>query len=102
MTATVSNDSELSRYEVRQDGALAGYAQYTRTDTEITFTHTSTDPAFAGQGLAKVLAAAALDDARSQGLSVIPQCTFFSGFISKNPEYLELVPDSRRAEFDLV
>lgn len=104
MTATVENNTAKSRYDVFSDGELAGFAEYQiRPDTPevIAFTHTETDPKFAGQGLAKVLATAALDDARSRGLSVLPFCAYIRGFIAKNPTYLDLVPEESRAKFDL-
>lgn len=104
MTATVENNTDKSRYEVFSDGQLAGFADYEiRPDTPevIAFTHTETASEFAGQGLAKVLATAALDDARARGLSVLPFCAYIRGFIAKNPSYVDLVPQDRRETFDL-
>ncbi len=102
MSAEVRNNAELNRYEVLDDGALAGFAEYTISPGRIAFTHTETDPAFAGRGLGKVLATGALDDVRATGgLDVLPHCAFIRGFIAKNPDYLDLVPADRRAEFEL-
>ncbi len=104
MTATVTDNSDRSRYEVFSDGALAGFADYEirpESPDVIAFTHTETDPAFAGQGLAKVLATAALDASRAQGRAVLPFCGYIAGFIRKNPEYLDLVPEDKRERFEL-
>jgi len=90
------------RYEIRVDGETAGFAEYHRRGTStISFTHTVVDDAHAGQGLAGRLARAALDDARSQGLAVLPFCPFIRGWIAKHPDYVDLVPEDRRAEFEL-
>ncbi|WP_420803744.1 GNAT family N-acetyltransferase [Saccharopolyspora erythraea] len=42
-----------------------------------------------------------LDSARERGLEVLPHCPFVRSWIARHPEYLELVPEDRRAEFDL-
>ncbi|QEU90173.1 GNAT family N-acetyltransferase [Streptomyces kanamyceticus] len=53
---------------------LAGFTEYHRYGTEIVFIHTEIDPRFEGRGLGGVLARAALDAAREQGLAVLPFC----------------------------
>jgi hypothetical protein len=47
------------------------------------------------------LIAAVLEEARQQGVAVIPLCPFARAFIAGHPEYLDLVPAGRRAEFGL-
>jgi uncharacterized protein len=90
------------RYEIRVDGETAGFAEYHRRGSStISFTHTVVDDAHAGQGLAGRLARAALDDARAQGLAVLPFCPFVRGWIAKHPDYVDLVPEDRRGEFEL-
>ena len=59
---------EHSRFEVRVDGELAGFAEYRRRPGLIAFTHTLIDPRFEGQGLASRLVQTALSDARAAGL----------------------------------
>jgi uncharacterized protein len=51
---TVHDNPELSRYEVRDGGELAGFSEYRLTSGTIAFTHTEVDPAFRGRGLARV------------------------------------------------
>jgi predicted GNAT family acetyltransferase len=91
------------RYEIRVDGETAGFAEYHRRGggPTISFTHTVVDDAHAGQGLAGRLARAALDDARARGLAVLPFCPFVRGWIAKHPDYVDLVPEDRRGEFEL-
>jgi len=97
----VSDNPTESRFEVFDDDALAGYAEYGVADGAMTITHTVVDDAFEGRGLAKELTETALAHARARGLSVLPQCPFVSEYIERNPEWLDLVPEDRRSEFGL-
>jgi uncharacterized protein len=88
---TVTNHPERHRYVIEVDGAEAGYAEYLLRPETIVFTHTVIDPAFGGQGVGSTLAREVLDDSRAKGLHVVPQCPFIHAFISKHPEYADLV-----------
>jgi predicted GNAT family acetyltransferase len=101
MTTTVADAPEASRYEISVDGELAGFAEYRLRDELITFTHTEVADAYEGQGLAGELVTHALDDARSRGLAVHPQCPYVRSFIAKHPDYLDLVPEADRPRYDL-
>lgn len=91
MATTVSTNPNLSRYEIHVDGELAGFSEFADRDGTTTFTHTEVDSRFAGQGLASTLIRSALDDARTRGSSVVPQCDFVAAFIGKHPEYADLL-----------
>ena len=97
----IIDNPDQHRYEIRVDGELAGFVQYRRRPGLIAFIHTEIDHRFEGQGLGSQLIAAALDVARSEGLSVLPFCPFVNGFISRHPEYVSLVPEDFRSEFGL-
>ena len=99
--ATVRDDPEQERYEVLVEDRVAGITQYHRRKDLIAFVHTEVDPAFEGQGLGSILVKFALDDARSQGLVVMPFCPFVRGYIARHEDYLDLVPRDRRDAFDL-
>jgi predicted GNAT family acetyltransferase len=90
-----------ARYEIEADGELGGFVNYRRSGDQLTLIHTETDPRFRGRGLGSHLIAAVLDQARQQGESVIPVCPFARAFIAGHPEYTDLVPAARRAEFGL-
>jgi predicted GNAT family acetyltransferase len=100
--ADVRDNPELERFEVLVDGAPAGFTQYRQRPNLIAFVHTEIDPSFEGQGLGSKLVGAALDSARERGLSVMPHCSFVKRYIERHPEYLDLVPEHYRAEFDLA
>ena len=102
MTTTVRDNPEARRFEISVDWRLAGFAQYRLAGDRITFTHTEVDDEFEGQGLARVLVTHALDDARGRGLGVLPVCPYVRRFISRNPDYLDLVPVGARERFALA
>jgi uncharacterized protein len=101
MLVEVTERPELSRFEVYADGELAGFADYHRAGDRMSFTHTETEPALTGRGLATALIRTALDAARERGAGVLPFCSFVRDFIERNPGYLDLVPESERPHFDL-
>ena len=97
----VGDAPDRSRFEIQVGGEVAGFSEYRRRPGVIAFIHTLTDPRFEGQGLASQLVRAALTEARSDGLSVLPFCPFVRAYIAGHTEYLDLVPDDMRAKFDL-
>lgn len=94
--AEVVDAPEASRYELRLGGHLVGLAAYRRRNSRIAFTHTEVDESCEGRGFASRLAAAALEDARRQGLDVVPLCPFIAHYIDRHPEYEELVASGYR------
>jgi predicted GNAT family acetyltransferase len=102
MAVEVTDNQDGSRFEIRTDGELAGFAAYKRKPDLISFSHTEIDDRFEGQGLGSKLVKAALEAARSEGLGVLPFCPFVRSYIERHPdEYLELVPEDQRERFRL-
>jgi uncharacterized protein len=101
LAPTVTDVSDLKRFEIAVDGAVLGFAEYRRQPGIISFIHTEIDPARNGEGLGTLLVKTALDTARAEGLAVLPYCPFVQGFIDRHREYLDLVPAERRAKFAL-
>src|SRR5512144_3142699 len=91
METTVRDDPEQSRYEIRDGDRVLGRAAYERTGNTTVFTHTVVDPDAGENGLGSTLVRAALDDVRSRGGSVVPQCSFVRGWIERHPDYADLV-----------
>jgi uncharacterized protein len=97
----VTDNPQQSRYEIRAQGELAGFVNYRLGGDAISLIHTELEPAFQGAHLATNLARFSLDDARKRDLAVLPFCPYISSWIGKHPEYTDLVPADRRAEFGL-
>src|SRR3954468_14507547 len=95
----VSDDREAERYVIAVEGEPAGFAQYRDRGRALAFVHTEIDDRFEGQGLGGRLVSAALDDVRSRDLAVLPYCPFVRGYIARHREYLDLVPETQRAQF---
>jgi len=88
---TVRDNADASRYEVLVDGDPAGFAGYRVEPGRIVFTHTHVDSDYEGHGVGGALAHGALDDVRARGLSVIAQCPFIAGYVSRHTEYHDLI-----------
>lgn len=97
----VEHNADHTRYEVYVDDELAGHTDYEPADANRAFVHTEIFPRYEGQGLAKVLIRAALDDTRDHQLGVLPFCPFVHRFVQKNPDYLALVPSWARDRMGL-
>jgi predicted GNAT family acetyltransferase len=93
--AGVADVPEASRYELRVDGRLVGLLAYRRRENRIALTHAEVSEACEGRGFGSKLAATALDDARRQGLEVLPLCPFVAWYVDRHPQYAELVASAR-------
>jgi uncharacterized protein len=98
---TVADAPERGQFEITVGGQPAGFAAYQHLGRVIAFTHTEVDDSFEGQGVGGRLVSFALDSARAAGMDVLPYCPFVRGYIERHPQYLDLVPARRRAEFGL-
>lgn len=101
MDVEVADNPDKARFEILADGELAGFVLYHLRGNEIAFTHTETDDRFRGHGLASQLVRMALDAARARQLAVLPYCPFVRSWLEEHPEYADLVPAGRRAQFGL-
>ncbi|MDQ0578155.1 GNAT family N-acetyltransferase [Streptomyces rishiriensis] len=102
MNRTVRDNAEASRYEIFEDGRLAGFTDYKITGKKIAFNHTETLDGFTGRGVAGHLIAEELADARRRNLAVLPFCPVVRGRIARQPEeHLDLVLIEDRQRFDL-
>jgi hypothetical protein len=97
----VVDDMEQSRYEVHLGGETVAIADYVKQPGIISFTHTETFAGHKDQGLAGRMIDRALRDAREERLEVMPFCSFVADYVGTHPEFLDLVPAERRAEFGL-
>ena len=94
----VSNNEAEQRYEVRIGDDLA-VLEYERQGSRIIFLHTEVPATLEGRGIASQLAHTALEEARSQKLTVVPACPFVATYIRHHPEYLSLLSATERKHF---
>jgi hypothetical protein len=89
------------RFEASVDDELAGFLGYRAKKGLLALIHTEVEDRFEGHGLGGRLARFALDEAREQGLAVLPFCPFVNDWMKRHREYVGLVPAEYRASFDL-
>ena len=89
----VLHNASAERYEIRIGDEMAGFTEAHPTDDPnvILFPHTQIADAFEGQGLASKLVQGALDDIRERGLRIKPTCPYVLNWLSKHPDYEDLV-----------
>jgi predicted GNAT family acetyltransferase len=90
MGTHVARNAERSRYEITVDGRVVGIADYRQRGDTVVFPHTEIEPAMRDQGLGAELVRGALDDARAEGWSVVPQCWYVAQFLDEHPECADL------------
>lgn len=94
---TVADNPEESRFEVRVDGTLAGFAAYKIDAGAVAFVHTEVFDEYAGRGIAGQLAKASLGMVREAGGTVVPLCPYIRSYVEKHrPEYDDLVRATSR------
>jgi predicted GNAT family acetyltransferase len=97
----VIDNAGAKRYEIQVDSEPAGLLQYRLRPELIELVHTEIDEEFEGQGLGSRLISFALDDARDRKLAVLPFCPFVNDYIRRHSQYVDLVPEGRRQDFEL-
>ena len=98
-TAVVHN-RERSRFEIVEDGLVAA-ADYDAVEGAWVMGHTEVPPAWEGRGLAASLVRAALEEARRQGVKIIPTCSYVAAYMKRHRETHDLVQDGYRAAMGL-
>lgn len=97
----VKHNTEETRFEIWVGDEMAGFTQYRPRPELRAFMHTEVKDEFGGRGLAMQVIRQALDSTKADGLALLPYCPAVRKFLTKNPEYIEMVPEERRSEFDL-
>ena len=90
LTMEVKDNPAAGRYEMSIDGTGVGFVDYHLTDGVMILSYIEIDPTYGGRGLGGRLTAWVLDDCRSRGLSVIPECPFIARYLRDHPEYADL------------
>lgn len=86
----VTLDADRGRIEIDVNGAV-GYVSTRLRDGVLAVLHTETPASLRGKGVGNALARAALDHARSTGLTIEPFCPFVAAYIQRHPEYADLI-----------
>jgi predicted GNAT family acetyltransferase len=90
MPGEIRDNKAQSRFETDAGGDVA-VAYYNRAPGVMTFTHTEVPFQLQGQGIASRLIRGALEAARTEGLKVVPRCSFVSSYIARHPEFSDIL-----------
>ncbi len=86
----VSRNSAKSQFEAVEAGQTA-VAQYQMDGARMTVTHIVVPPAIEGQGVGSALANFAIQTARDENLTIVPQCPFMVAYFERHPENNDLL-----------
>jgi predicted GNAT family acetyltransferase len=94
---TIQDVSAKERFEAHDEtGALAGFVTYQVTGNIVVYTHTETQPDFAGHGVGSQLARAVLQDAKDKGRTVVLMCPFISSWVESHHEFDDIIAKTTR------
>lgn len=98
ISITRSESGDSGRYEARVAGyAGVGELDYSRvTRTSIVATHTGVDDSLRGTGVGKALVENLVADARNEGFTIVPRCSFVRALFRRHPEWSDVL-DERAA-----
>ncbi len=86
----ITHQSDACRFHTAVDGHEAQLT-YRLDDGRMTINHTGVPAGIGGRGIAGELVREALEFARSEGLNVVPACSYAETYIQRNPQYADLV-----------
>lgn len=90
MDTGVVDRPDQNRFELAIGDELA-LAYYKLDGDRIVLTHTEVPQALSGQGVGSRLAKGVFELIRASGRKVVPRCSFMAGWVSRHPEYHDIV-----------
>ena len=81
----VTDNADASRFEATVDGQVAELVYRHRAD-RLVLVHTGVPEALGGHGLGGRLVSAAVDRAATEGLTVVPLCSFARSWLERHPD----------------
>jgi predicted GNAT family acetyltransferase len=96
ITITHDESGTGGRYEARVAGYTGvGELTYTRTTPKrIIASHTGVDDSLRGTGVGKALVKRLVADARKEGATIVPRCSFVRALFRRHPEWSDLLDDA--------
>ena len=88
---SVADAPDEGRFELRRDGELLGYANYSLRDNTVIVPHVETIREHRGNGYAARLMDGMLAILRDEERTITPLCSFARGHIQDNPAHHDLV-----------
>ena len=95
ITITHEESGAHGRYEARVSGhAGVGELTYSRAAPKrIVASHTGVDDSLRGTGVGKALVERLVADARNDGATIVPRCSFVRALFKRHPEWSDVMDD---------
>jgi predicted GNAT family acetyltransferase len=90
VSGPVRNNTALGKFEQDLEGGVA-FATYRLSPRAITILHSEVPASMRGGGAGSRFVRRVLEEIRAQGLKVVLQCSFVRAFMTKNPEFNDLL-----------
>jgi predicted GNAT family acetyltransferase len=97
MTDHFRDNEAGNRFELDVDGSSA-FVTYRKSPGAITLVHTEVPPELGGKGIGSRLGRATLEAVRAQGRKLSVECDFIRNYMSKHPEYDDLLAEGQAAK----
>jgi len=85
----VRDNRELQRFELPVDDQVV-FADYRRQPGRLVITHVETPLALRGAGHAGQLMQGVAEEARAEGVKVLPLCSYARAWMQRHPEFKDL------------
>ena len=92
------HNTAASRYEFDLGNGARALIDYEATPRGYRLTHTEVPAAFEGQGIARQLVEATLEEFRRRNKRIIPECSYIIHYIRRHPEWQPLLADGVRID----
>ena len=102
MSIEIRDEREEGRYTAYLDGRRIGYATWVKVHDTVVLPHAEVDPAWERQGIGSMLARRAFEDAKADGLTVLPLCPFMKRWADLHPLFHGIVRTPRPGEMPAV
>lgn len=77
---------------IEADGRVAELVYQLEDGDRLLLIHTGVPRALEGRGFGSMLVAAAIDEARRRGLTIVPLCPFARDWLARHPDVAATVP----------
>jgi predicted GNAT family acetyltransferase len=102
MNIEIRDEREFGHYAAYLDGRLLGLATWVKVHDTVILPHAEVNSDWTGRGVGSLLARRAFDDARAEGLSVLPFCPFMRRWAELHPSYQDVVRAVRPGELPSI
>lgn len=87
----VTDATDAGRFELRRSGELVGFATYHLRGDAVVVPHVETLVQYRGRGYAGRLMEGIVEILRSDGRTIVPQCSFAAGYLRGRPDDADVV-----------